>query len=178
MYHIHVVPLLQTLSTELKSKPAQQSISELNKRGIIPDIISLRLPNNVKNVPSDIMNKIQRIAYNSKLLLNPSCQSVYEVPFLLESQNILKESFGINMLNLKNSQTDENRKRWNQFKLLSKANRVSNVKILVVRKYLYTDSDSITTDKSDAYISVRHAIDHLHLNRRIPIYNRLFRPYK
>ena len=160
VYHIHVVPLLQTLSTELKSKPAQQSISELNKRGIIPDIISLRLPNNVKNVPSDIMNKIQRIAYNSKLLLNPSCQSVYEVPFLLESQNILKESFGINMLNLKNSQTDENRKRWNQFKLLSKANRVSNVKILVVGKYLYTDSDSITTDKSDAYISVRHAIDH------------------
>ena len=160
VYHIHVVPLLQTLNTELKSKPAQQSISELNKRGIIPDIISLRLPNNLTNVPDDIMNKIQRIAYNSKLLLNPSCKSVYEVPFLLESQNILEESFGINMLNLKKSQTEENRERWNQFELLSKAKRVSTVKILIVGKYLYTDSDSITTDKSDAYISVRHAIDH------------------
>ena len=154
VYHIHVVPLLQTLSTELKSKPAQQSISELNKRGIIPDIISLRLPNNVTNVSNDIMKKIQRIAYNATLLLNPSCQSVYEVPFLLESQNILEESFGINMLNLKNC------KRWISFKSLSKAKRLPNVKILIVGKYLYTDSDSITTDKSDAYISVRHAIDH------------------
>jgi len=160
VYHIHVVPLLQTLSTELKSKPAQQSISELNKRGIIPDIISLRLPNNVTNVPDDIMNKIQRIAYNSKLLLNSNCKSVYEVPFLLESQNILEESFGINILNSKKLQTEENRERWNQFKALSEAKRVPDVKILVVGKYLYTDCDSITTDKSDAYISVRHAIDH------------------
>jgi len=160
VYHIHVVPLLQTLSTELKSKPAQQSISELNKRGIIPDIISLRLPNNVTNIPDDIMNKIQRIAYNAKLLLNPSCQSVYEVPFVFESQNILEDCFNINIKDSRKSQTEKNRELWTQFKLLSEAKRSPDVKILIVGKYLYTDNDSITTDKGDAYISVRHAIDH------------------
>lgn len=166
VYHIHVVPLLQTLSTELKSKPAQQSITELNKRGIIPDIISLRLPNGVRDVPEHLMNKIQRIAYNSKLLLNPSCNSVYEVPFLIESQNILEECFGINiddstkLQKQLQSYNDENNSRWTQFKLLSEAKRNPNVKILIVGKYLYTDSNSVTTDKGDAYISVRHAIEH------------------
>jgi CTP synthase len=155
IYHVHVVPILQTISGEMKTKPAQQSVSELNKRGIIPDILSLRLPNKITDLPEALMDKIQRIAYNAKLLINPNCSSVYGVPYVLHSQCVLEKCFGIREQIISKKQ-----KMFHMFEILSNTHREPDLKVLVVGKYLYTDENGITSDKGDAYLSIRHAIDH------------------
>lgn len=165
IYHVHVVPILQTISGEMKTKPAQHSVSELNKRGIIPDILSLRLPNQVNKLPEKLMEKIQRIAYNAKLLLNPSCSSVYGVPYVLYSQNVLENCFNISQEIISKRQN-----MFDMFKLLSNTPRNPELKVLVVGKYLYTDQNGHTTDKGDAYLSVRHAIDHATFRKKGELY--------
>ena len=53
------------------------------------------------------------------------------------------------------------------FKLLSNTPRNPELKVLVVGKYLYTDENDNTTDKGDAYLSVRHAIDHATFRKKV-----------
>ena len=87
--HVHVSMLLQTAGNELKTKPTQQSVIELNRRGIYPDVLCLRLPSGVSTIGPDLVGKIEMYCNCRKVLLSPNCQSVYEVPQIFYEQDIV-----------------------------------------------------------------------------------------
>lgn len=135
---------------EMKTKPTQQAVRELNANGINPDIIIAR-----SEVEIDKKRK-EKIALfcnvNEKDIISaPDIDTVYEVPINFErddlSRRILKK------LELPTKKTDL--KKWyNLVDNIKKSERV--VKIGIVGKYFGTGEFML----GDSYISVIEAIKH------------------
>ena len=161
-YHVHVAPILQTHGNELKTKAAQTSATQLSERGIIPDYICLRLPSNYTTISDSIRDKLV-FCCRKDIIVSPNCQSVYQVPELLYNQlkHLMPEFRGGNTFN---------HDFLADFSRLGNADRVTDQTIAVVGKYLHFE-DGCTEDKSDAYLSLRHAIDHASMK----VHNKLFR---
>jgi CTP synthase len=135
---------------EMKSKPTQYAIRTLNSAGIRPDFVIGRSP-----MAMDDPRK-QKIAWicgvpKEHIISAPDALSVYDIPYMFESQefskNVLK-SFGLKQK--KNDLT-----KWNAFVKKMKASK-REVKIGVVGKYFSTGDFVL----SDVYISVLEAIKH------------------
>ena len=80
--HLTLVPHLST-TNELKTKPTQQSVQELRRIGITPDIIVCRSDH---ELPDDIREKIalySGVPANAIIPL-PTVDEIYEVPLILE----------------------------------------------------------------------------------------------
>lgn len=86
MCFIHLSMLVQT-GNELKTKPTQTSIKELNKSGIFPHILCIRSPVEFSN---DIRNKISLFCQvpGNMIICNTNVKSIYDVPILFNSQNL------------------------------------------------------------------------------------------
>ena len=84
--HVTLVPLLKS-SDEFKTKPTQHSVKELQSYGIIPDIIILRCE---QELPVSIIEKISSFCHidTRSVIENVNCASLYEVPLMLEKQQI------------------------------------------------------------------------------------------
>jgi CTP synthase len=152
--HVHVSVILKTQGGELKTKPTQQSVQELNKRGIIPDILCLRLPNGVTHLTQADKTKLYHSCGHSFLLLSPTCHSVYAVPKIFHDQGIL-DYFG---MDLKNSSL------LGPFNAIAQGERHPGRVVKVVGKYFHRDQIGHVVDAADAYLSLRHALDHAALN--------------
>ena len=149
-YYIHVAPVIKTTGGELKTKVIQHSVIEINKRGIFPDYLCLRLPDECNKLPTKLTNKIEFMAKKG-LLYSPTCNSVYQVPSILFKQNI----FG-----LLDNQVINNTDVFSRFELMGNSNLDKNFKVAIVGKYLHQEKDDSYSDKSDSYLSVVHALDH------------------
>ncbi|KKP68303.1 MAG: CTP synthetase [Candidatus Moranbacteria bacterium GW2011_GWE1_35_17] len=135
---------------EMKTKPTQQAVRELNANGINPDIIIAR-----SEVALDKKRK-EKIALfcnvNEKDIISaPDIETVYEVPINFErddlSRRILKK------LDLPSKKTDL--KKWfNLVENIKKSEK--SVKIGIVGKYFGTGEFML----GDSYISVIEAIKH------------------
>ncbi|MCL2377341.1 MAG: CTP synthase [Defluviitaleaceae bacterium] len=83
--HVTLLPYLEK-GGEIKTKPTQHSVKELLSMGIQPDIIVCRtaLP-----ITQDIKDKISLFCNVDKecVIENLDCDSLYEVPLLLEEEN-------------------------------------------------------------------------------------------
>ena len=84
--HVCLVPYISG-SDEFKSKPTQHSVKELMAVGIHPDIIVARCD---KEIPIEIRKKISLFCNVSEdcVINNTTCESLYEVPLMLHSQNM------------------------------------------------------------------------------------------
>lgn len=84
--HVTLVPLLKS-SDEFKTKPTQHSVTELQSYGIIPDLIILRCE---QKLPMSIIEKISAFCHIDArcVMENVNCASLYEVPLMLEQQQI------------------------------------------------------------------------------------------
>ncbi len=135
---------------EMKTKPTQQAVRELNANGINPDIIIAR-----SEVEIDKKRK-EKIALfcnvNEKDIISaPDIDTVYEVPINFErddlSRRILKK------LDLPSKKTDL--KRW--YELVDNIKKSEkSVKIGIVGKYFGTGEFML----GDSYISVIEAVKH------------------
>jgi CTP synthase len=135
---------------EMKTKPTQQAVRELNANGINPDIIIAR-----SEVPIDEVRK-EKIALfcnvdKKDIISAPDIETVYEVPINFErddlSRRILKK------LELPARKTNLN--RWYELAdNIKKSKQV--VKIGIVGKYFGTGNFVL----SDSYISVIEAVKH------------------
>ena len=144
--YIHVPLLVEIPGTgELKSKPVQRSVKELQSLGIQPDILVCR---SNKELDKDIVDKIALMCNMDKraIIPNLTANSIYEVPLLLEKEglcNIVCEK-----LNL--SKREPDLKEWTDLVNRIK-NAKNNAKIAFVGKY---------TQLHDSYLSIEEALFH------------------
>lgn len=144
---VSYLPIPSTLG-EMKTKPTQNAIRQLNSYGIQADFIVAR-----SSVPLDMRRKeklaIQCNVQKENVISAPDIESVYDVPI-----NFEKDKFGemiAEELNLKNKKANLN--DWKKFVSKTK-NAKSELKIAVVGKYFDTGDFVL----SDSYLSVIEAI--------------------
>lgn len=135
---------------EMKTKPTQNAIRQLNAYGIQPDVIIAR-----SSVPLDKKRK-DKIAISCNIrsdhvISAPDIDNIYDVPLNFEKDN-LGDTF-LSLLKLKSTGDKTNMNKWRSFvKKMHTAQEEIN--IAIVGKYFDTGDFVL----SDAYLSVIEAI--------------------
>ncbi|OGZ84670.1 MAG: CTP synthase [Candidatus Staskawiczbacteria bacterium RIFOXYD1_FULL_39_28] len=147
---VSYIPSLGAGGTELKTKPTQHAVRNLNSVGIQPDIILGRA-----GVPLDQKRK-EKIQFmcgleEGDVISAPNVESIYEVPINFEKDNISDRI--LKKLSLKAKSRDL--KEWRGL-VDAIQNPEGEVKIGIVGKY-FGSGDFILTD---SYISVLESIKH------------------
>jgi CTP synthase len=147
---VSFVPELGAGGTELKTKPTQHAVRNLNSVGIQPDIILGRA-----NVPLDQKRK-EKIQFMCGLeagdvISAPNVENIYEIPINFEKDNISKIILKKLSLKAKNKDFSE----WQGFVDTIKTTK-GEVKIAIVGKY-FGSGDFILTD---SYISILESVKH------------------
>ncbi|MDO8579718.1 MAG: CTP synthase [bacterium] len=146
---VSFLPVPGTLG-EMKSKPTQNAIHQLNSYGVQADMIVAR---SIR--PLDQKRK-EKIADSTSIpadniISAPDIDSIYDVPL-----NFAKDSIGekvLSLLHLKSKKNGKSMRKWQAF--VRKKNKAKKkVKIGVVGKYFDTGDFVL----SDAYVSVIEAI--------------------
>ena len=149
--HVHVgyLPVPSSIG-EMKSKPLQQSVQNLNSLGIQPDFIIGR---SEKSIDRKRKEKIALFANlePEDIFANPDVESIYEVPLVLEEQG-LTDSL-IERLELPKSKRDL--LLWRKLVERIKG-ATSPLKIALVGKYFGTGDFTL----EDSYVSVIEALKH------------------
>ena len=135
---------------EMKSKPTQNALRQLNSYGVNADIIIAR-----SEVPMDQRRK-EKIAISCSLPVEhvisaPDIESVFDVPINFEKDNISK--IVLKILHLKEKKNTPGIGEWIKF-AKSVKNTKGTVDIAIVGKYFNTGDFVLT----DAYVSVLEAI--------------------
>lgn len=147
--HVGYLPTPPSIG-EMKTKPMQQSIHELNELGIRPDIVTCRSEKPIDNRRKEKI-ALAAALEASDIFANPDVSSAYKVPLLLEKQGLVKRI--LLKLNLKPKK--KNLKNWRE--LVERLKTVKNeVKVAMVGKYYTSGGFSL----EDSYISVVEAIKH------------------
>lgn len=153
--HVHVsyVPTPAHLG-EPKTKPTQLSVRTLNELGIQPDFIICRSEKMLDE------RRIERLALFCNVepecvISSPDLPSVYEIPLVLEKQNLGKQI--LERLNL--DVRDNDIKDWTEF--VGRVKKVKNSKekpleISIIGKYFGTGDYQLR----DSYAALFDAIDH------------------
>ena len=141
--HLTLLPFIDA-SGELKTKPTQHSVMKLREIGLTPDFIFCRTQN---KVTKDIKDKLALFCnvQASHVIENRDVSSIYEVPLLLEEQNITKKI--CQRLGLKNKPSIDKLKNF----IKTYKNPGSAIKIAMCGKY---------TELHDAYKSITESFIH------------------
>ena len=146
---VSYLPIPGTLG-EMKTKPTQYAIQQLNAVGISPDFVVCR-----SERPVDTPRK-QKIALfgnvkKEHIISNPDTESIYEVPLTLERENLSDKILRALDVRGRKKNLEDWRGMVRKFKATKK-----KVKIGMVGKY-FASGEFILPD---AYISVIEAIKH------------------
>ncbi len=142
--HVTLVPFIKS-AHELKTKPTQHSVKELQSIGIQPDIIICR---SEKTLPSDVKEKIALFCNVPKncVIGEEDAELIYEVPLQLIREGLDEQI--LDLLNL--SHPPKKIKKWEEMVYKIK-NPKDKVKIGIVGKY---------TKYGDSYKSLIEALVH------------------
>ena len=151
--HLTLIPYL-TKSNSMKTKPTQHSIKELLSLGIRPDLIICRTE---KNISEDIKNKIALFCNIEKrcIIENIDCDCLYEVPILMEKENL--GDIVCEKLNLKYDKIDLD--DWKSY-VLEQKKIVDEIEIGLIGKYIKL---------YDSYLSVGEALNHAGVENNVKI---------
>lgn len=143
--HLTLLPHLSAAG-ELKTKPTQHSVKELQSMGITADVLLCRSD---REVPEDARRKIALFCNvkPERVISAPDVETIYEVPLIYHEQGFDKavcDFFGIG------TSKKLNLNRWQEIVTRIKSPE-SRVRIAVVGKY---------TELPDAYKSLAEALDH------------------
>ena len=147
---VHVTYLVNyTTTNEIKTKPTQNAIKELNSAGIYPDILICRTEIYAK-VDDSITDKLAMFTNvpKRKIIISPDVDSIYRVPLILQSQGLdLRISEHFNLL------TRAEMKKWRNVckSIYIASNSEQTVKIGIIGKYV---------EFHDSYKSLIEAIMH------------------
>ncbi len=149
LVHVGYLPAPPSIG-ELKSKPLQQSVGQLNSLGLMPDFIVCRSERAVDEKRKGKIALASGLAIEN-ILSNPDVDSIYEVPLILEKQGFAQKI--IKKLRLKHHKKDLS--AWiNLNKSIKKAKK--ELKIGIVGKYQKTGDYVLT----DSYVCVVEALKH------------------
>ena len=143
--HVTLLPYIAG-SNELKSKPTQHSVKELQSYGIKPDILVCRseLP-----IDENMKNKIALYCNvrPESVIQNKTVDNLYAVPLMLEEEGLTKEV----CKHLKLDKIEPNNKEWED--LINKIRNIDDktVKVAIVGKYVKLE---------DSYLSVAESLRH------------------
>ncbi len=142
--HLTLVPFMHK-QQELKTKPTQHSVKELQELGIKPDIIMLRTECPIDDATREKLASFCNVDTNC-VIQNLNARSIYEVPLQMEQEGLGKAVCKV--LGLKNTTThlEEWTKMVNRFNSPEK-----HVTIALVGKYI---------ELQDAYLSVVESLTH------------------
>lgn len=143
--HLTLVPFLSA-AQELKTKPTQHSVKELQEQGVQPDIIVCRCE---KHLTESIKAKIALFCNVAKTAVIEciDAPSIYDVPMLMREEGLDREVFRkINM----EMPTELHIEEWQRF-LEHLHNPKRDVTVALVGKYV---------ELTDAYKSIREAFIH------------------
>ena len=137
---------------EMKTKPTQNAVRQLNSYGIQPDFIVARGP-----VALDEKRKEKLAIWCNMeaphVISAPDIASIYDVPVNFEKENL--GTLLLSALSLKTRVRRDGLEKWKKF-VSRVASAKEEVKIAVIGKYFDTGDFVL----SDAYISVIEAIKH------------------
>jgi len=141
--HLTLLPFIDA-SGELKTKPTQHSVMKLREIGLSPDFIFCRTKN---EIGKEIREKLALFCNvkPSHVIENKDVSSIYEVPLLLEDQNITKMI--CERLDLKNKPSIKKLRNF----IKTYKNPGSLIKIAMCGKY---------TELHDAYKSIIESFIH------------------
>lgn len=142
--HVTLVPYLKA-AAELKTKPTQNSVKELNGIGISPDILVCRSDH---ALPDDLKHKIALSCNLStdRVFENCNARSIYEVPLLLHEEGL--DSKVCELLGLESAHCDLT--EWSAM-VDRQLHPTQEVTIGLVGKYV---------ELPDAYLSIVEALTH------------------
>ena len=142
--HLTLVPYIKK-SQELKTKPTQHSVKELQELGIQPDIIMLRTEEPIDTATRERLASFCNVDTNH-VIQNLTARSIYEVPLQMENEGL--GNAVCEALALKNTPPDL--ADWQ--KMVDKFNNPKRkVTIALVGKYV---------ELHDAYLSVAESLVH------------------
>lgn len=142
--HVTLLPYLN-MAGELKTKPTQHSVKELQSIGIQPDIIVLRSEHEVEESLKAKIALFCNVDENA-VVTNLDAPELYEVPLMLEREGLARLVCEKMSLTSKEPQL----KDWKELVARSKSLQ-SKVTIALVGKYV---------ELHDAYLSVAEALRH------------------
>jgi len=150
--HVTLLPFISG-SNELKSKPTQHSVKELQSIGIKPDILVCRTE---VEIPEGIKNKIALFCNVRKenVIQNMTASNLYEVPLMLEKEGLALATCEHLHLRKKEAQNKQWEKMIKEFIKIDeeyKDNEEKKINIAIVGKYVSLE---------DAYLSVVESIKH------------------
>ncbi len=147
---VSFVPAIGAGGTELKTKPTQHAVRDLNRAGLHPDFILGRAP-----VPLDKKRKEKLEFFCSMgkggVISAPDVESIYEVPVNFERDKLGDRI--LSKLSLKSKKKDFG--AWKRLVSVIRGAK-KEVKIAIVGKYFGTGNFVLT----DSYISVLEAVKH------------------
>lgn len=144
--HVTLLPYISG-SNEIKSKPTQHSVKELQSLGIQPDILVCR---SEQEIPDTIREKLALFCNVRKtsVIQNMTADCLYAVPLMLEKEGIGREA--CNHLKLDNFVPDN--AKWEEMvQNIRSIKEEDKVKIAIVGKYVKLE---------DSYISVVESLQH------------------
>lgn len=144
LIHVTLIPYLKA-SGEMKTKPTQQSVKELQSMGIWPDVLVCR---SEYPVPQELKEKIAlfcNVPVNH-VLQNLDVEYLYEAPLAMEKENLAQ----VVCESLKIPCPEPDLRDWNEM-VNSLRHPETDVEIAMVGKYIQLH---------DAYLSVVEALKH------------------
>lgn len=148
--HIHMThcPYLECTG-ELKTKPTQHSVRELNESSLYPDIVVCRTAKDIEFTEHHKKKVAMFCNLNSPrdVIHLPDCKSIYEVPLVINSQaldRMVCEKLGLSIGKV-------NLSEWEDMVATMSRSDLPVVDIAIVGKY---------TEAKDSYLSVEEALRH------------------
>lgn len=143
-------PYLESVG-EVKTRPAQNSVRQMNSYGLNPDIIFARSKHALDKKRKEKLSKACNIPLKHIISL-PDVKNIYQVPIIMEKEEVGEILIGL--LNLNKRKTKSKTHDWKTLvkKMDSDKNRIIN--IAIAGKYFKTGKNILT----DSYISIIEAI--------------------
>ena len=144
--HVTLLPYIFG-SNEIKSKPTQHSVKELQSLGIKPDILVCRTENDIPDSGREKLSMFCNVRKTS-VIQNKTADCLYAVPLMLEEEGLAREV--CNHLKLDNYIPD-NSKWIEMVENIRNIDKEKEIKIAIVGKYIKLE---------DSYISVIESLYH------------------
>ena len=144
--HVTLLPHISG-SNELKSKPTQHSVKELQSFGVKPDILVCRTEH---EIPKEMRQKIALFCNvrQDSVIQNMTADNLYAVPLMLEEEGLATAACEHLHLDKK----EANNKEWqNMIDNIRKIKEENIVNIAIVGKYVRLE---------DSYLSVAESLQH------------------
>lgn len=146
--HVTLIPYIAS-SGEIKTKPTQNSVKDLQQQGVFADVLVCRTTADVE-LDQEHRDKIAMFCSLDNpedVIHNRDCRTIYEVPLMFAKQNF--DTIVLKKLNLKLNKCDLT--EWSRMVEKLCDDSLPEVTVAIVGKYVAV---------ADAYISVTEALKH------------------